>query len=94
MQFYVISPLKQDNKRQKTEVKKLEKENTDLYKTILENDALIIIKEKRILKLEALEKYYKNKASETHVIYEKEKTSYVGRSVSERRLAFAKLANE
>ena len=94
MEFYVISPLKQDNRRQKNEVKKLEKENKALYETVLENDALIIIKEKKILKLEALEKYYKNKALEKHVYYEKEKTSYVSRPIAERRRVFAKLANE
>ena len=94
MEFWVVSPIRQDNRRQKKEVKKLENENEILIKNIVENDALIIIKEKEIVKLEALEKYYKEQASKIEIVYEKEKTSYFSRPTNERVRVFSKLANE
>ncbi len=94
VQNWVISPIREDNKRQKKEVKRLEKENEVIRLERKKVEALIISKDKKIKKLEALEQYYKDKASQTVIIYEKQKTDYIGRPVADRRRLFSKLANE
>jgi tmRNA-binding protein len=94
MQYWVISPIREDNNRQKKEVKRLEKENAVILVKQKEVEALITIKEEKIKKLEAIEQYYKNKASKIEITYEKQKTDYIGRPVYNRRDVFAKLANE
>jgi preprotein translocase subunit YajC len=94
MQYFVISPIRQDNKRHKEEIKRLETENGFITLSLNKNEALIKVQIKKIEQLEALEAYYKKKASETVIKYEKEKTSYVRRTVAERRRIFAKLASE
>lgn len=94
IQFIVISPIRQDNNRQKKEVKRLEKENEAIKLQNKKAEALIVLKDQKIKKLEAREQYYKNKASELELIYEKQKTNYVRRPVDDRRRVFSKLANE
>jgi septal ring factor EnvC (AmiA/AmiB activator) len=94
MQYWVISPIREDNNRQKKEVKRLEKENEAINVQITETNALLIQSNKKIKELEALEQYYKNKASKTDLTYEKQKTDYVRRPVADRRRVFSKLANE
>jgi superfamily I DNA and/or RNA helicase len=94
MQYWVISPIREDNNRQKKEVKRLEKENAVITLKQKKTEALIVSKDKKIKELEALEQYYKNKASKTDLTYEKQKTDYVRRPVADRRRVFSKLANE
>ena len=94
MQYWVISPIRQDNNRQKKKVKRLEKENEAVEVKLTEMKALIVQKDKKINELEALEKYYKDKAQKTELTYEKQKTDYVRRPVADRRRVFSKLANE
>ena len=94
VQYWVILPIRQDNNRQKKEVKRLENENEVIKLERKKAEALIVLKDKKIKKLEALEQYYKDKASQNIIIYEKQKTDYIGRPVADRIRVFSKLANE
>jgi len=94
LQYYAISPLKEQTNELKKEVKKREKENEALKQELKKDSILIVKKEAKIKVLEEKQKYYQNLEPKIKIKYEKAKTDYISRDVIERRRIFAKTANE
>jgi hypothetical protein len=94
VQYFAISPLNNEIKDLKKEVKIREKLNVQLKAKVSKDSLLIIESDKFILILEEKEKYYNGLSPKIQLKYEKAKTDYYSKSILDRRRVFTGLANE
>lgn len=92
--YFAISPFRKESKELKREIKLIKKENELLEKELKKDSILLLQKSILIEQYEKDEQRYKDLKPLIQIKYEKAKTDYISRSVSERRDVFSKLANE
>lgn len=94
VQYYAISPLVQQNAELKQDIKAREKENKLLSRQFTKDSILLVESEKRVEELEKKEQEFKELIPKIIIKYEKQKTDFISRPLSERRRIFSELANE
>ena len=94
IQYYAISPLREQTDELKKDILKREIENKKL-KIELQKDSIFLIEQQ--IKIEAFEKeeqFYKDLKPKIKTKYENKKNDYTSLPVDKRRVIFSKYANE